>query len=201
MPGLGTVLANEEVTVDGRSDIGNFPVSTAAMAGSATGVSRCGAGPARWLGELIRHATRLSQSAQAGSGQARATPRALAESLDLVVAPLVPHIAEELWRRLGHPGSLAYEPFPAADPTLAAAETPRTGTPLDSGTQPLTPRHCQYPRVTAAFARSVPREGRCWLFRVRIWFGARRSERAGGSLGGDARSSRNITVWRKITLL
>jgi leucyl-tRNA synthetase len=25
-PGLGTVLANEEVTVDGRSDIGNFPV-------------------------------------------------------------------------------------------------------------------------------------------------------------------------------
>ena len=25
-PGLGTVLANEEVTGDGRSDIGNFPV-------------------------------------------------------------------------------------------------------------------------------------------------------------------------------
>ena len=25
-PGLGTVLANEEVTADGRSDIGNFPV-------------------------------------------------------------------------------------------------------------------------------------------------------------------------------
>src|SRR5205823_14004936 len=25
-PGLGTVLANEEVTADGRSEIGNFPV-------------------------------------------------------------------------------------------------------------------------------------------------------------------------------
>ena len=25
-PGLGTVLANEEVTADGRSDIGNYPV-------------------------------------------------------------------------------------------------------------------------------------------------------------------------------
>ena len=25
-PGLGTVLANEEVTADGRSDRGNFPV-------------------------------------------------------------------------------------------------------------------------------------------------------------------------------
>ena len=25
-PGLGTVLANEEITADGRSDVGNFPV-------------------------------------------------------------------------------------------------------------------------------------------------------------------------------
>jgi leucyl-tRNA synthetase len=72
------------------------------------------------LGELIRHATRLSQSR---SGPTAATPRALAEPLVLMVAPLVPHIAEELWRRLGHPGSLAYEPFPSADPTLAAAAT------------------------------------------------------------------------------
>ncbi|GMA85664.1 hypothetical protein GCM10025868_09140 [Angustibacter aerolatus] len=30
-PGLGTVLANEEVTADGRSDIGNFPVFKRSM--------------------------------------------------------------------------------------------------------------------------------------------------------------------------
>jgi leucyl-tRNA synthetase len=35
------------------------------------------------------------------------------------VAPLAPHIAEELWQRLGHPSSLAREPFPEAAPALA----------------------------------------------------------------------------------
>ncbi len=41
----------------------------------------------------------------------------------LMVAPLAPHIAEELWARLGHARSLAYEPFPEADPALLVAET------------------------------------------------------------------------------
>ncbi len=45
-------------------------------------------------------------------------PRVAAETLVLMVAPLAPHIAEELWSRLGHPESLAYEPFPVADPAL-----------------------------------------------------------------------------------
>ena len=30
-PGLGTILANEEVTADGRSDIGNYPVFKKSM--------------------------------------------------------------------------------------------------------------------------------------------------------------------------
>jgi leucyl-tRNA synthetase len=38
-----------------------------------------------------------------------------------MTAPLAPHIAEELWRRLGHQQTLAYEDFPDADPHLAAA--------------------------------------------------------------------------------
>lgn len=41
----------------------------------------------------------------------------------LMVAPLAPHIAEELWRRLGHDQSLAHEPFPVADPELVAEDT------------------------------------------------------------------------------
>ncbi|RZQ65034.1 leucine--tRNA ligase [Amycolatopsis suaedae] len=48
-------------------------------------------------------------------GSAQATPRELAEPLVLMLAPLCPHIAEELWQRLGHTGTLAYGPFPAAD--------------------------------------------------------------------------------------
>jgi leucyl-tRNA synthetase len=50
-------------------------------------------------------------------------PRAMAEPLVLMVAPLAPHIAEELWNRLGHRESLAYADFPVADPQLAAERT------------------------------------------------------------------------------
>src|SRR5439155_5986484 len=52
-----------------------------------------------------------------------ATPREVAGPLVLMVSPFAPHLAEELWQRLGHDGSLAYAPFPAADPALLVAET------------------------------------------------------------------------------
>jgi leucyl-tRNA synthetase len=54
---------------------------------------------------------------------AEGTSRALAEPLVLMTAPFAPHLAEELWRRLGHAGSLAYQPFPVADPALLVAES------------------------------------------------------------------------------
>jgi leucyl-tRNA synthetase len=41
-------------------------------------------------------------------------PREAAETLVLLLAPLAPHLAEELWNRLGHSESLAYEPWPEA---------------------------------------------------------------------------------------
>jgi leucyl-tRNA synthetase len=47
-----------------------------------------------------------------------ATPREVAEPLVLMVAPFAPHLAEELWQRLGNAESLAYGPFPVADPAL-----------------------------------------------------------------------------------
>jgi leucyl-tRNA synthetase len=50
-------------------------------------------------------------------------PRALAEPLVLMLAPLAPHIAEEMWSKLGHQGSLAWEPFPVADETLLVEDT------------------------------------------------------------------------------
>ena len=42
-------------------------------------------------------------------------PRSVVEPLVLLVAPLAPHMADELWTRLGHEGSSAWEPFPVAD--------------------------------------------------------------------------------------
>jgi len=44
-----------------------------------------------------------------------AVPRAAVEPLVLMLAPLAPHMAEELWLRLGHTPSLAHGPFPQAD--------------------------------------------------------------------------------------
>ena len=44
-----------------------------------------------------------------------AAPREVVLPLVLMVAPLAPHIAEELWARLGHVETLTYEEFPTAD--------------------------------------------------------------------------------------
>ena len=55
--------------------------------------------------------------------KAGSTPRAVAESLVLMLAPLCPHIAEELWQRLGHGESLAHGPFPVAEQRYLVADT------------------------------------------------------------------------------
>jgi leucyl-tRNA synthetase len=50
-------------------------------------------------------------------------PRSVVETLVLMVAPFAPHVAEELWSRLGHDQVLAYEPYPTADPQHLVEET------------------------------------------------------------------------------
>ena len=42
-------------------------------------------------------------------------PRSVVEPLVLMAAPVAPHLAEELWSRLGHTSSLAHGPFPQFD--------------------------------------------------------------------------------------
>ncbi|MBE1499709.1 leucyl-tRNA synthetase [Amycolatopsis lexingtonensis] len=58
--------------------------------------------------ELNNHVTKVY-------GAAASTPRELAEPLVLMLAPLAPHLAEELWHRLGHVDSLVQGPFPVVD--------------------------------------------------------------------------------------
>ncbi|MEU5258536.1 leucine--tRNA ligase [Amycolatopsis sp. NPDC021455] len=58
--------------------------------------------------ELNNHVTKVY-------GGAASTPRELAEPLVLMLAPLAPHMAEELWHRLGHADSLVQGPFPVVD--------------------------------------------------------------------------------------
>jgi leucyl-tRNA synthetase len=52
-----------------------------------------------------------------------AVSRTVAEQLVLLVAPLAPHIAEELWHRLGHEESVVHQDFPVADPAYVVDET------------------------------------------------------------------------------
>jgi leucyl-tRNA synthetase len=51
--------------------------------------------------------------------------RATAEDrrvLVLLLSPFAPHLCEEIWERLGHERSLAYEPWPKFDPALVTSE-------------------------------------------------------------------------------
>jgi leucyl-tRNA synthetase len=64
--------------------------------------------------ELTNRATAVS---------ADAASREVVEPLVLMVSPFAPHLAEELWQRLGHDTSIAYADFPVADPALLVAES------------------------------------------------------------------------------
>jgi leucyl-tRNA synthetase len=43
-------------------------------------------------------------------------PRAAADAFVRLLAPFAPHLAEELWEKLGHPPSVGLAPWPEADP-------------------------------------------------------------------------------------
>ena len=52
-------------------------------------------------------------------GRLEVRPRSVLEPFVLLLAPFAPHVAEELWERLGHGESLACEPWPQYDKELA----------------------------------------------------------------------------------
>ncbi|MGV8872672.1 MAG: leucine--tRNA ligase [Rhodococcus sp. (in: high G+C Gram-positive bacteria)] len=50
-------------------------------------------------------------------------PRGVVEPLILMLAPLAPHLCEELWGKLGHEKSLAHGPFPRVEKKWLVADT------------------------------------------------------------------------------
>ena len=50
-------------------------------------------------------------------------PADIADQLVVLLAPMAPHMAEELWARLGHTSSVTFAAFPEADPSLLVADT------------------------------------------------------------------------------
>ncbi len=61
--------------------------------------------------EFVNHVTKLE-----------ARPRSIFDPFVLLLAPYAPHVAEELWRALGHSTTLAYAPWPKFDAALAATD-------------------------------------------------------------------------------
>jgi leucyl-tRNA synthetase len=55
--------------------------------------------------------------------EAGSTPREVAETVTQMLSPLCPHMAEEIWQRLGRTESLTYMPFPKADPKMLVQDT------------------------------------------------------------------------------
>jgi leucyl-tRNA synthetase len=49
-------------------------------------------------------------------------PRSVVETFVLLLAPYAPHLAEEIWSRLGHDTTLTYEQWPDADPQYLAED-------------------------------------------------------------------------------
>ena len=54
--------------------------------------------------------------------QQEVLPKQFMEGFVLLLSPFAPHIAEELWERLGHDKTLAYEPWPTYDEALTVEE-------------------------------------------------------------------------------
>jgi leucyl-tRNA synthetase len=94
----------------------------------------------------------------------------VAEPLVLMMAPLTPHIAEELWSLLGHEGSLAYHSFPVADEQYLVTDTveypiqingkvrSRITVPADASREQVEAAALVEEKVVAALAGGSPRK-------------------------------------------
>ncbi|GAA1523142.1 leucine--tRNA ligase [Dactylosporangium maewongense] len=69
------------------------------------------------IAKLIELTNRATQVSPSGA------PREVVDPLVRMVSPFAPHLAEELWQRLGNGSSIAYADFPVADPAFLVAES------------------------------------------------------------------------------
>jgi len=101
-----------------------------------------------------------------------ASQAARREALNVIVrliGPLMPHLAEELWQRLGHDRMLAFEPWPVADPALLVEERVKLGVQVngklrgtlevarDAGEAAVREAALALPKVTEVLAGRAPR--------------------------------------------
>jgi leucyl-tRNA synthetase len=71
----------------------------------------------------IRELTNAVTDLEGDDDAARAARRLGIETIVRLIGPMMPHLAEELWQRLGHDTLLADTPWPQADPALLVEDT------------------------------------------------------------------------------
>ena len=96
------------------------------------------------------------------------TPREVAVPLTQMLSPLCPHIAEELWHKLGVQTPITYTPFPVADPAMLVSDTieipvqingklrTRLAAPADISDEALRALALADAKVVAALAGATP---------------------------------------------
>jgi leucyl-tRNA synthetase len=85
----------------------------------------------------------------------RTPHRAEVEPIVVLIAPFAPHIAEELWERLGHEESVFEAAWPTFDPELAADEVVTVAVQVNGklrGTVPVAPDATEADALAAALA-------------------------------------------------
>ncbi|CAN5224543.1 leucine--tRNA ligase [soil metagenome] len=74
------------------------------------------------IAKLMELTNAIIRAREAGNADGAAYAEAV-DTMLLLLAPLVPHIAEELWSRRGHEYSVHQQSWPVADPGLAVSDT------------------------------------------------------------------------------
>ena len=74
------------------------------------------------IARLMELTNAIGRARETGLGATDAV-RDATDTLLLLLAPVAPHVTEELWERRGHEYSIHGQPWPVADPALAAADT------------------------------------------------------------------------------
>jgi leucyl-tRNA synthetase len=97
-------------------------------------------------------------------------PKSVIEKFVLILAPFAPHIAEELWQKLGHTNTIAYENWPAYDPELVKEKQvelavqvmgkikDRIVVPADADEDEIKKRALSCEKVAAAIAGKEPKK-------------------------------------------